>query len=191
MGIIKDYMLQRRQKKLEEVTRALEQLKHENVATDSLKPKTTPSHQNVYSPLRSGREFLFIGILLVCVVVLIVLSFYYRSQFTSINDEYQEKVDKLETLETELQEKLQDLNETKTLLKDKETSEKDFLKDQDRLEAEIEYLKNEIKTLEADIAAKRDELDNLTKTVSDQKREIAKWKNCIEDELNENLSVCD
>jgi len=191
MGIIKDYMLHRRQKKLEEVTKALEQLKQENVATASLKPKITPSHQNVPPLLRSDRDFLFIGILLVCVVVLIVLSFYYISQFTRINDEYQEKVDQLKTLETELQEKLQDLNEANTLLKDKKISEKDFLKDQDRLEAEIEDLKNEIKTLEADIAAKRDELDNLTKTASDQKREIAKWKNCIEDELNENLSVCD
>lgn len=191
MSLIKDYMSTRRQKKLEEVNRALEQLKHENVATDSLKPKITPSSPSSYSPIRSGKDLLFIGILSVAVVVLVIISFYYRGQYTDLNDVYEEKVEKLKTLETELREKLQDLDATKTLLKDKEATEKSFQKDQDKLEANIEDLEKDAAKLEADVAAKKAELTNLTKTADDQRKEITKWKNCITDDLRQNLSVCD
>ncbi len=185
-------MAQRRHKKLEEINLALEQLKHENVATDALKPKSSLSpHPTSYPPMRSGKDLMFIGILLVCVVVLVVFSFYYRSQYSKLNDNYQEKVDKLASLEAALQKKVDALETTQEERDKLEASEKDFLRDRDKLEAEIEDLQNEINTLEADITTKRNELDNLTRTVSDQRREIDRWKDCIEDELNENLSVCD
>ncbi len=191
MGIIKEYVAHRRQKKLAEVTQALEQLKHENVATDAFKPKSTVINHNTSYPLmRNGKDLLFIGILLVSVVVLVIISFYYRSQFTSLQDNYDEKVDKLKTLETELREKLEDLNDTKTLLEDTEKELSGKSAAEKKLETKIEDLNTAIDKLEADISSKKSELDNLTRTTDDQRREIKKWKDCIEDEYNGNLSVC-
>src|SRR3989344_3929610 len=109
MSLINEYMSDRRKKKLEEVTRALEQLKHENVATDALKPKSTLSTSVSHPPMRTGKDLLFIGILLVCVVVLVITSFYYRAQYSKLNTDYQEKVDNIKTLEADLQENIDDL----------------------------------------------------------------------------------
>src|SRR3990167_594734 len=142
MSLINEYMSDRRKKKLEEVTRALEQLKHENVATDALKPKSTLSTSVSHPPMRTGKDLLFIGILLICVVVLVITSFYYRSQYSKLNDNYQEKTDKLKELEN------------------------DVSKERDRLEADIEDLEDQIDDLEAEISAKTTELENLTRTVT-------------------------
>ena len=190
MGIIQEYVAQRRKKKLEDVTHALEQLKHENVATDSFKLRNT-LQPTITAPLfHSGKDLLFIGILLVCVVILVITTFYYRSQYAKLDDDYQEKVDKLATLETELKEKLQDLDETQSILKEKEASEKELSGKSRTLEAEIEDLENEINTLQKDITTKKDEMANLTITITDQKRDIDKWKGCIQYKYNGNLSVC-
>ncbi len=191
MSLIKDYMSERRKKKLAEITQALEQLKHENVATDSLKPKTTLSTATSYTPMRAGKDFLFIGILLLCVVVLVVVSFYYRNQYTTLNSDYQAKVDKLKTLEADLAEREQELEDTQDLLKDKEDAEKRLSGTKETLEEEIADLEDQIETLEADIITKRTEIDNLTRTINQQRGDINYWKDCIEDELNQNLSVCD
>ena len=191
MSLINEYMSDRRKKKLEEVTRALEQLKHENVATDALKPKSTLSTSVSHPPMRTGKDLLFIGILLICVVVLVITSFYYRSQYSKLNDNYQEKTDKLKELEADLQEKLDALETTQEERDKLKESEKDVSKERDRLEADIEDLEDQIDDLEAEISAKTTELENLTRTVTNQQRDINFWRNCIEDELDENLSVCD
>ncbi|GEM_PF-3177626 len=191
MSLIKDYMSERRKKKLEEINHALEQLKHENVATDSLKPKITLPASTAYTPLRTGKDLLFIGILLLCVVVLVIVSFYYRNQYTTLNSDYQAKVDKLKTLETDLAEREQELEDTQDILKDKEDVEKKLSGTKETLEEEISDLEDQIDTLQADITAKKSEIDNLTRTINQQRGEIADWKDCIEDELNQNLSVCD
>ena len=198
MSLIKDYMSDRRHKKLEEINQALEQLKHENVATDALKPKSTLTTPVSHAPMHTGKDLLFIGILLVCVIVLIVTSFYYRSQYATLNDNYQEKVDKLAELEVNLQEKLDALETAEGKLKDKEASEETLQEERDRLESDVEDLELEIERLEDDIRIKRADVDNLTRTINQQRNEINqqrneidRWKDCIEDELDQNLSVCD
>ncbi|HLC72245.1 MAG TPA: hypothetical protein VJH37_01565 [Candidatus Nanoarchaeia archaeon] len=191
MSLIHEYMSERRKKKLEEVTKALEQLKHENVATDALKPKSTLSTSASHLPMRTGKDLLFIGILLVCVVVLVITSFYYRTQYSKLDIDYQEKVSRLATLDADLQENIDDLEAAQEKLDDLKASEKDVLRERDRLEAEIEDLEDEISAKQDELDALEIEVTNLTRTVTNQQRDIIYWRNCIEDELNENLSVCD
>ena len=191
MSLIKDYISDRRHKKLEEINRALEQLKHENVATDALKQKSTLTTPVSHPPMRTGKDLLFIGILLVCVIVLIVTSFYYRSQYATLNDNYQEKVNALSKLEADLQKKIGDLETTQEERDRLEASEETLQEERDRLESDVEDLELEIETLEDDITVKRAEVDNLTRTINQQRNEIDRWKDCIEDELDQNLSVCD
>lgn len=191
MSLIKEYISERRHKKLEEINHALEQLKHENVATDALKPKSTLTTPISYPPMRTGKDLLFIGILLVCVVVLIITTFFYRSQYATLNDNYQEKTDQLKVLEADLQKKLDDLATTQEERDKLKASKESTKEERDRLKSDVEDLELEIDRLEDDIKIKRAEADNLTRIVSQQRNEIDDWKDCIEDELDQNLSVCD
>lgn len=191
MSLIKEYISERRHKKLEEINRALEQLKHENVATDGLKPKTVLSTPVSHPPMRTGKDLLFIGILLVCVVILIITTFFYRGQYAALNDSYQEKVDKLTLLEADLQKKIDDLEATQEERDRLKISKESTQEELDDLESEVEDLQMEVDKLEDEIKIKRAEVDNLTRVVSQQRNEINDWKDCIEDELEQNLSVCD
>lgn len=192
MGLFTRLGEERRRRKLEEVTRALEELKRENVVhADTLKPKHTASPLQKVPSLHTGRDLLFIGILILCIVALIIISFYYKGQSSSFKAKYEEKAETLKELERELEEKLVDLNETKYQLQFKEEVEEELSGRSKDLEDEITRLEDDIKKLQDEMNAKKEELANLTKITDDQRREIKKWKECIEDEYDGNLTKCD
>ena len=193
MSIIDEYAHKRRKKKLEEVNKALERLKREHpFDPSSLKPSMQQS--NTYSGKPSGTGSLFWIVVIPLIVIILALGgflFYYMGQANTMELDYEEQKEKLETLQASLGNKTAALEEKESELKTKEELELNLSDETEQLKREKILLEEEITNLKREILDKQAELLSLNNTVENQKDEISDWMACIEDVFSEDPDDCD
>ncbi len=208
MGWLSNYLEKRRQRRLDEINREIERLKEMDIHTKPAvvtrsKPVSKPQpfsgpasearveHERHGGYVKRDVNFKVLFLIVLCVAAIIGVTIYYRMSFGKLNQDYNEKVQEINTLKAELSDLESELNKTASKLEFKEKVEEDLSTQYSSLEEEKSALESEISDLKIQIAEKEKLVENLTTELDDNTDRVRFLEDCITDELNENLTICD
>ena len=118
------------------------------------------------------------------------LTIFSRLKYKDLKEEYDEKVNELEFKTFELTNTTKALEDVEQKLKSKEFIESDLSEKYDDLIKEKENLQDQRDDLLQEVQNLKNQVAQLDKIVQNKTNEANFWKDCIKDELNENLTAC-
>jgi len=194
MGFIGKWIEKRRLKKLDIISKEIEALKsrgpHYMIEKKLKKEKPDLGVRVEGKYIKKDTNFNLLLIIGLCLIVIVVLSLFYKQRFSVLTDKYNQKLNELSALGLQLSNLTSALNETDSKLKFKERVEKDLSTQYVGLEEEKESLESQIRSLQQDIEKKVKEIDDLKKAVLDKDAILDQLEECILDDDVENKEDC-
>lgn len=181
MGIFGKWLEKRRMNELTRINKEIEALKQHGPHYMEDKEKKSVSSSSGGRYVKKDTNFGLLLLVGLCIVAIIGLSLFFKQRFDRLSDNYNEKLNELESVKSQYANTTTQLNETSSKLAFKEKVEKDLSGQYKSLETRNKDLTTDNTALEDQVDQLNDKVSTLQDTIKTKDKTIKDIKDCIND----------